>query len=81
MLTADDGNITRKPLLLFRLSGVFLFRLAERVFLELLFHEPPRNTRVPVLPCTRRHSTPDTREKIVEPSRPLRNVVQSACSA
>ncbi len=34
----------RKPLFLFRLSGWFLLRLAERRFLELLFQEPPRRT-------------------------------------
>lgn len=31
--------------MLFRLSGVFLLRLAERTFLGLLFQEPPRITR------------------------------------
>jgi hypothetical protein len=31
--------------LLLRLPGVLLLRLAERQFLELLFHEPPRSTR------------------------------------
>ena len=36
---------TRKPMLLLRLSGVFLLRLAARVFLALLFQEPPRRTR------------------------------------
>jgi hypothetical protein len=36
---------TRKPLLSFRLSGLFLLRLAERQFLGLLFQEPPRSTR------------------------------------
>ena len=35
----------RKPRLLFRLSGVFLFRLAERQFWALLFQLPPRLTR------------------------------------
>ena len=35
----------RKPLLLFRLSGLLLFRLAERQFLALLFQLPPRFTR------------------------------------
>ena len=35
----------RKPLLLFRLDGVLLLRLAERALFALLFHEPPRNTR------------------------------------
>lgn len=36
---------TRKPLLLFRLSGVFLLRFAERQLSELLFQLPPRFTR------------------------------------
>jgi len=36
---------TRKPVLLFRFSGVFLLRLADRVLFGLLFHEPPRSTR------------------------------------
>ena len=36
----------RNPLLLLRLSAVFLLRLAERKFLGLLFQEPPRNTRL-----------------------------------
>ena len=35
----------RNPLLLFRLDGVLLLRLAERALIALLFHEPPRNTR------------------------------------
>ena len=37
----------RKPMLLFRLSALFLLRLAERRFSGLLFQEPPRNTRWP----------------------------------
>ena len=36
----------RKPMLLFRLVGVFLLRFAERRFCGLLFHEPPRLTRL-----------------------------------
>lgn len=36
---------SRKPLLLFRLSGLFLLRLAERKFCGLLFQEAPRRTR------------------------------------
>ncbi len=32
-------------MLLFRLSGVFLLRLADRQFLALLFQLPPRFTR------------------------------------
>ena len=35
----------RKPLLLLRLSVVFLLRLAERRLFGLLFQEPPRKTR------------------------------------
>jgi hypothetical protein len=35
----------RKPLLLFRLVGLFLLRFAERRFSGLLFQEPPRRTR------------------------------------
>ena len=36
----------RKPLLLLRLSGVFLLRLADRKFAGLLFQLPPRSTRL-----------------------------------
>jgi hypothetical protein len=35
----------RKPLLLFRFDGSFLFRLETRRFLGLLFQEPPRNVQ------------------------------------
>ena len=34
----------RKPMLLFRFSGSFLFRFDARTFLGLLFQDPPRNT-------------------------------------
>jgi hypothetical protein len=36
---------TRNPTLLFRLSGSFLLRFAQRALSALLFQEPPRNTR------------------------------------
>lgn len=36
----------RNPVLLFRFSGSFLFRLEVRVFLALLFHDPPRMERL-----------------------------------
>ena len=36
---------TRTPRLLFRFSGVFLFRFADRQFLDVLFQLPPRFTR------------------------------------
>lgn len=39
----------RKPMLLFRLSALFLFRFEARKFSGLLFQEPPRITRWPSL--------------------------------
>jgi hypothetical protein len=33
-------------MLLFLLFGLFLFRFAQRAFLSLLFHDPPRSTRL-----------------------------------
>jgi len=36
----------RKPMLLLRLPGVLLLRLATRQFCGLLFHDPPRMTRL-----------------------------------
>ena len=36
----------RNPILLFRLSGELLLRFADRLLLALLFHEPPRLTRL-----------------------------------
>jgi hypothetical protein len=41
---------TRNPLLLFLLSGLFLFRFAERQLLSLLFQLPPRSTRCQTYP-------------------------------
>ena len=38
-------SATRKPTLLLKFAGSFLLRHAERQFLRLLFHDPPRNTR------------------------------------
>ena len=38
-------DATRKPMLLLRLPGSFLFRWAERTFLASLFQLPPRRTR------------------------------------
>ena len=49
---------TRKPMLLFRLSGWFLLRFAERRFRGLLFQEPPRRTRRLQLPWV--HAVPST---------------------
>ena len=43
---AREGVLARRnPLLLFRLPGELLLRLAARKFLALLFQEPPRRTR------------------------------------
>ena len=41
----DWARATRKPKLLFRLSGEFLLRFADRQFWPLLFQLPPRFTR------------------------------------
>lgn len=46
----------RKPRLLFRLSDVFLLRLAERTLCGLLFQEPPRSAREPPWPTPRGNS-------------------------
>ena len=40
----------RKPWFLLRLPGWFLLRIAERQFMAVLFHEPPRMTRCESLP-------------------------------
>lgn len=45
-------------MLLLRLVGLFLLRLAERRFLGLLFHEPPRRTRLLNDACPFRNPTP-----------------------
>jgi hypothetical protein len=47
MEVMNDGTATttRNPMLLFRLSGALLLRLADRQFAASLFHEPPRTTR------------------------------------
>ena len=41
-----DAHTNRKPTLLFRLLGLFLFRLAQRALSRLLFQQPPRKARV-----------------------------------
>jgi len=51
LIQTGSGNIgpqlrtSRKPLLLLRLFGLLLLRLAERMLSALLFQEPPRKTR------------------------------------
>jgi hypothetical protein len=40
-----DEHITRTPMLLFLLSGLFLLRFEARAFSGSLFQEPPRNAR------------------------------------
>ena len=40
-----EFRATRKPLLLLRLDGLFLFRFADRQFAASLFQLPPRFTR------------------------------------
>lgn len=44
----DVDATTRNPMFLFRLSGLFLLRYAQRALSAGLFHEPPRNTRAPL---------------------------------
>ena len=69
-------------MLLFRLSGVFLWRLAERAFLELLFHEPPRNTRYPRVPRQAAQETESpVRPKSVELRMSVRKRRESANEA
>ncbi len=43
--TMWEPRHTRKPMLLLRLSGLLLLRLAARQLFGLLLQEPPRNTR------------------------------------
>lgn len=64
---------TRNPMLLLRLSGLFLLRFALRRSLSLLIHEPPRTTR-PFQPG------PD-RANVIPPSTRRRNVRLSAVAA
>jgi hypothetical protein len=45
LLLSYGTKTRRKPMLLFRLSGVLLLRLADRQFSALLFQLPPRITR------------------------------------
>ncbi len=70
---ARATTTTRNPILLLRLSGVFLLRLAERQLLPLLFHEPPRKTRSG---APRFHPLAKTREEKTS----SRNLHVSPCS-
>ena len=60
IVLTDDLNqepATRKPLLLFSLSGLLLLRLDDCKLLELLFQLPPRITRDSTAVCPRRTRT------------------------
>lgn len=48
---------SRNPLLLLRFDGLLLLRLAARALLLLLFHDPPRSTRLDVM-CSPVHQPP-----------------------
>lgn len=50
----------RKPLLLLRLSGWLLLRLAERTFDALLLNEPPRKTRLLIHRPAEQHLSKET---------------------
>ena len=52
----------RKPMLLLLLFGLLLFRFAHRRLLSLLFHEPPRSTRL------RWMFSPEPRRSLTGPS-------------
>lgn len=54
-----EARKTRKPLLVFRLSVLFLLRADARANNELLFHEPPRNTRHAYCPLPATEDTPE----------------------
>lgn len=41
-----DAHTNRNPMLLFRLFGLFLLRLAQRALFRLLFQDPPRTARI-----------------------------------
>jgi hypothetical protein len=57
-----EHHTTRNPLLLLRLSGVFLLRLAARQLDGLLFQPPPRTTRaLTALPLPRKNPSAATR--------------------
>ena len=43
--TRSADRHTRKPMLSFRLFGLFLLRIAHRALFVVLFHAPPRRTR------------------------------------
>lgn len=45
LATGQASWAHRNPLLLFLFEGVFLFRFADRTFLALLFHDPPRRQK------------------------------------
>ena len=68
----EDRN-TRNPMLLLRLSALFLLRAEERNQSVLLFHEPPR--------IARGVRQPRSRTKTVEPNRCSRKPKVSACPA
>ena len=55
-----DEHNTRKPMLLFRLSGLFLLRFADRALSGLLFQDPPRSTR----PSSQRAAPPALRPAV-----------------
>ena len=60
LLTQQTEIVLVSPVFL-RLSGLFLLRMAERAFLELLFQEPPRTTRTIITLTAFYAKTPDLR--------------------
>ena len=59
---------TRKPLLLLRLSGWLVLRLAERTFDALLLNEPPRKTRLLIRRPAEQHLSKETAPQAIRVS-------------
>ena len=56
---------TRKPLLLLRLSGWLVLRLAERTFDALLLNEPPRKTRLLIRRPAEQHPSKEGAPQVI----------------
>jgi len=73
-----DEHTTRKPMLLLRLSGLFLLRLEARALSGLLFQEPPRNTRGSETGAPCWQASKETIVQNLRATPPLRGGVQGA---
>ena len=71
LFSIAELNRKRKPRLLFRLSGVFQFRFADRQFLALLFQLPPRFTRFEAFDLVPTMTTKPQRKRLDRRARAL----------